>query len=435
MTRRIFLRFNAALGAAALLSGFSLFKINIRHYGKKFEYLKNPELRTKETGDALMVIENAEISGEDFGGRAWRNIHFKKCDFKGAYAIQLTELRDCLFEDCSFNGIINWGKCFDTTFRRCQYVGNSIVGDDYGSGSVLFEECTQTGTTSDPNHQGGFGSAGHATFVRCKTKWNNLWGYESMTLQFCELEWMDIDTSSIGDGGENFPWCTFTAENCKFHGSFYAAVGMAAGKFQSITLRDTTFDHLDLYNVSIKDDMLLERVTGGFLTIFIRSAAKSFTLRDSKIYDNSEVYKNRKTKRKELIDVPGGGFNRILMERAEFISKEEDAWAVIGGHNFIDADNKSQDQFAESVVIDHVKARNLRAINLRAKEFKIQNSEFFRAELDMSRLANLEITNTTISALIDLTDTKAAKQKIDLFSDSPRREEKLENSNVRLKHA
>ena len=92
-----------ALGAGAVG------KPNIASFGKIFAYLKDPALRSKEVGDAVLTVEGAEFSGERFEGMEWRNIVFKNCDFIGGCAqpvlTQSLVLRNSRFESLRSSGL------------------------------------------------------------------------------------------------------------------------------------------------------------------------------------------------------------------------------------------------------------------------------------------------------------------------------------------
>lgn len=102
-----------ALGAAAIVSTKAttgaVGKRNIREFGKVFAYLKDPALRSKEVGDAVLTVEGAEFSGERFEGMEWRNIVFKNCDFIGGCAqpvlTQSLVLRNSRFESLRSSGL------------------------------------------------------------------------------------------------------------------------------------------------------------------------------------------------------------------------------------------------------------------------------------------------------------------------------------------
>src|ERR1700712_2781461 len=63
------------VGSAKATAG-ALGKRNIRQFGKTFAYLKDPELRRKETNDAPLVVEKALFSGETFDTQVWKNVRF-----------------------------------------------------------------------------------------------------------------------------------------------------------------------------------------------------------------------------------------------------------------------------------------------------------------------------------------------------------------------
>ena len=172
------------------------------------------------------------------------------------------------FEDCRFAGIFGFGVATNAHFLRCGWAGPSIGTSRKGSKNVVFEECKFVGETSDPNHRGGVGSDGEAKFIRCTAKWFTLEGYEKLELLNCELDTCNIDTDSVGNSGENFSYSSVLIDNCKLRGKF----DMVANSLQSLTIRDTVIDNLDLSGASVKGDVVMERVKGGSVKAIVRGA-------------------------------------------------------------------------------------------------------------------------------------------------------------------
>ena len=421
MKRRTFLTKTSGLLGLPLLNGLSM-KRNIKHFGKTFEYLKNPDLRTKETGDALLTVEGAEISGTTFSRLVWRNIRFINCDFVGGYEIDLDDLEQCVFENCRFAGIIGWGTQSDVRFVRCEYKHPSIVLDSKGSTGVRFEQCTYIGQGYDRNHWGSFGSRGEATFVGCTVKLTGLSGDQKLTLKDCNLAEVDIQTSGPGGGGPNFPYCELSIEGCKLTG----LTDLQPGYFTNITIRDTSFEHLNLQNATIKGDVLLERVKGGFARFSIYKGAQSFTLRDSTILGNTDADSDIQ------ITVYAGAFKRVLVENVQFSENTTSPWAGIGGGYKID-NQSPQPVMTETVVFRNVKGANFRSAGLNAGSVLIDRCQFARLKMSDSKINDLTIRNTSISLLFDAHGTRVSGKQYNGLSAPKRitgRIENYEDSNV-----
>jgi len=254
-------------------------KRNIKTLGKTYSYLADPELRKREAGDALLVIRDAEISGVQFRDLQWGRLHFINCDFVGGYEIDLDQLSDTTFEDCRFAGIIGWGVSKSVRYLRCQVTGKSVVIDSSGSSDVRFEDCKLIGADSNPNRWGGIGSRGDATFVRCKIKWFSLAGYKKIVLDDCEVETSGAWTDSSANSGDNYASAAVTINKSKLRGKF----DMAAADLQSLTIRDTVLEHLDLSGATVKGAVLMEPVRGGYVNAYVKQA-KSLTVRNSQLY-------------------------------------------------------------------------------------------------------------------------------------------------------
>lgn len=126
-------------------------KSGIRNFGKTFAYLKDPEVRQRETGDAPLTVEGALFSGDSFEDIEWRNIDFVNCDFIGAYEIGLNRCIKVDFVDCKFAGVLSLGETVDVRFLRCAWGGQSVMYGEEKSRSTLFESCTFIGSSANKN--------------------------------------------------------------------------------------------------------------------------------------------------------------------------------------------------------------------------------------------------------------------------------------------
>jgi uncharacterized protein YjbI with pentapeptide repeats len=271
MHRRHFLSFIGSMTTSTLttLTGCNMSrKRNIKSFGKTYGYLQDPARRTRETGDALLTIENAEFSGVDFQGQTWRNVKFVDCDFAGGYEIKLERLEKSLFENCKFVGIHSFGDMVDVRLFRCAVGGESYLMGYSDTKRLIFEQCNFIGTKSDRNHWGAVGGYGEAEFVQCKAKWFDLSGHMKLTIIDCELE----SVSSKHDPREvEGRHAAVLIERSKLLNSF----DMIATNIQSFTIRDTVIDGtLDLSNATVKGDILIERVRGGSVKAIVRGAQR-----------------------------------------------------------------------------------------------------------------------------------------------------------------
>jgi hypothetical protein len=100
----------------------------IRAFGRLYDYLKDHELRERETGTLRLDIRNADFTGEDFQDATWRQMRFVDCTFEGASGERhgdyfLHETTGCLFERCTFGarGVASFGRTEATVFQRCRF--------------------------------------------------------------------------------------------------------------------------------------------------------------------------------------------------------------------------------------------------------------------------------------------------------------------------
>lgn len=239
-------------------------KKNIRSFGKTFTYLNDPFLREKELGTVPLLVEGAEFSGARFDGIEWRNLKFRNCDFVGAYEVKPALIEDAVFEGCRFSGIFNLGTLKNVLFTRCLIADTSHVVGDVGSIGVVFDSCEMRGEDPDPNHWGSFGAYGEVSFIRCKARRAHLSGETKHSMRECEFE--DVHCGISQDAGGS----VVQIENCKLRGRFRLAPAL----LQSLTIRDTVIDKLDLHNATIKDEFIMERVRGGSVEALVKGARR-----------------------------------------------------------------------------------------------------------------------------------------------------------------
>ncbi|AMO94078.1 pentapeptide repeats family protein [Collimonas fungivorans] len=412
-TRRRFL--SAALGAAVfpILTGCkNMNKQNIRTFGKTFDYLKDPMLRQKEVGDVLLTVQNAEFSGEKFEGMEWRNIRFINCDFAGAYEIAPRKLTDAKFEDCRFTGILSYGVTDNVQFLHCSWTGQSVMYGERGSKNTLFQECQFFGPDADKNHWGGVGTDGEAEFVKCKAKWFGFSGQTKLSIRDCEFEDSEIDTDSFGNSGENFLSSAVLIENSKLRGKFE----IISRQLQSLIIRNTALDHIDLSNSTVKGDVLIEGLEAGFVDALFDKAA-SLTIRSSKVNGNG----------RDVFQTSPAGIVRIDIDGVTFGKGEEPVFIGGGFSNKQEIARVNQYLRLHNCKIPVLASNHLNTENLILDTCAIQEASFKE-----SRISRLDIKNTKILERLDFTNTQVETQDLTTLAPYKGRVDKLDGSNVKL---
>lgn len=382
-------------------------KKNIRSLGKTLAYLKDPGLRTRETGNAPLLIEDAEFSGTRFDGAGWRDLTFRHCDFLGAYEVNPISIEKAVFEDCRFSGIFNLGVLNDVRFTRCLIADTSHVVGDAGSVGVVFESCEMLGNDPEPNHWGSFGAYGEVSFVRCKARRTNLSGETRHLFRGCEFE--DVHCGISKDGGGS----VVRIEDCKLRGTFR----LAPAVLRSLTVRDTTIETLDLTNATVQGDVVMERVKGGALQIGIQEGARNFVLRDSQIYGDGDT----------LCTVYAGAFQSVLVENTAF-GGGPGKRVVIGG-GFEPDEKNPQPVMTQSIVFRGVQVPSLRTGRVNAAHVLFEGNTIDSLELMQSRIGKLEIRDNSLARSVDFTDTQVGESNVQPLADG---QAKLEGSNIRL---
>lgn len=400
------------LGAAALgaFTGFRLMKkTHIRNFGRPFTYLKDPEFRRQETGDVVLTIDSAEFSAERFEGIAWRNIVFKNCEFVGGYDIGPRTMDEVLFEDCSFSGVLSFGVTNNVRFLRCTWSGKPVMFAEKGSKSTVFEDCRFDGPGSEPNSWGAVGSYGESEFLRCKARWFNLRGHAKLSIDGCEFEDVDCATDKRNSG---LP-AVVSITGSKLRGTF----NLAASDLQSLTIRDTALDNLEMTNATIKGDVLMERVRGGSVNGWIRGAprvtirASQFTPSPGLEFAFELVSADTQHALIDSVQISGG------MKPVNF------GFGALGS-----TADKTAPKLNQSFTIVDSRISRVDASYLNSAEVRLVRNSFDSLDLSHSRIAKLELTGNSIARSVDLTRTQVEQSKLQPFAKG---QVKLEGSNIK----
>ncbi len=421
MKRRFFI--TSALGALAtfVFSGFGADKPSIRRVGKAFDYLKDEKLRMADMGDQEIIVSNADISGESFDN-AWQHFRFVNCDFKGTYEqLQPRLTQQCVFENCRFSGVINFGKMSDVRFIRCQALDpNSILSSYEGSVGVVYEDCEFIGTEKDLTYKGMVGTKGEVSFLRCKFKYFDILAYTKLTLKECETEDIRIWSSA----NKKFPLNTYI-ENCKLHNLFDAVIPLTS----SLSVLNSYVDTFNLKGSTdrasavVQGDLFFENIKGGIIDLRVEEGAHSLIIRNSQLIGGQRN------------GAYAGAFQSVLIEDCSFGINTDGASRAInisGGFDFKKKkDPQPQPYKTQSIIFRRTNSSFFRSAGLNTKLLRIENCNWGSAELEESQIERLEIIGTTISRMINFTRTQAKSQSINLLK-SPNRVDKLEGSNIKL---
>ncbi|WP_295381185.1 hypothetical protein [uncultured Pseudacidovorax sp.] len=389
-------------------------KTNIRYLEKTFNYLANPDLRQRELSNNVLVIRDAEISGVNFIDLSWTNLHFINCDFIGAYQIKLKSLRHTTFEDCRFAGVVSWGIANALRYFRCKTGGRSIVLDYSGSSNVLFEDCDFVGPDSDPNHWGGIGSRGDATFIKCRMKWFSLAGYEQINLEGCETADVKIWTDSKANSGEDYFSSSVKIESSKLRGKF----DMAASDLQSVTIKDTYLDFLDLSGAEIKNDVLIERVRGGYLNASAHSMGK-LTISQCQILGRRKNFS---------FEVGMDSAEEVLIEHCNF-GTDPTLSVGLGAGRPLEPNEWSTTPKNKYALIRNSTLPVMDASWLESRHLRLENNTIGSVDISNSRIGKLELSGNTISREVNLKGTHVKESKIQPLTKS---QAKLDGSNIKL---
>lgn len=350
-----------------------------------------------------------------FGELANRQLRRRdpKAQSASGYETKLEGLEKSVFENCKFVGIHDFGNMVDVTLRRCAFGGEANVMGDPGSKRLVFEECNFVGTNSNRNHWGAVGGYGEAAFVRCKGKWFDFSGHTKLTIIDCEFESVSSKHDPREVGGVLAP---MLIERSKLRGTF----DMIVTRIESLTIRDTQIDVIDMNNATVKGDILMERVKGGYIRVAVKNDAGNFSLKDSQLYGGSSNVN-------ETNYVYAGGFKNVLIENCAFSSGSLDQTIIAGG---FDPDIKNPPSvLTQNYVIRKSKFPIFDASFLNAEHVVLQGNEIGALNLSSSRIGQLEVTGNTIARSVDFSNTQVKEGKVQSLA---RGQAKLEGSNIKL---
>ena len=365
-------------------------KPNIKTFGTTYNYLNDPALRTKETNDSLLTIKGALFSGVNFQYLTWRNIHFVDCDFAGGYEIKLEAMANCVFEGCKIVGIHDFGEMNSVRFYKYLSGSNSNWGGNVGSKNVMFEECQFIGDTPDRNHQGAIGTYGEASFLNCKMKWFGITGDTGVTIKGCELE--DVNCSPNASKGDGAP---VLIENSKLRGTF----DMVPASLQSLTIRDTVIDNLDLSGATIKGDTLMERVVADRMNLAVTSGG-AISLRSVKVNGSGQ----------KVFYLAANRFSSVLLDDCTVSANLEGERAWIGGAPTEPA-YAAQPPWSQSVTFRNSTLPRLDASYLNTARLLIENTAFNHLVMSHARVGSMVFIGAQFSVALDLSNAQVKQFK------------------------
>ncbi|TDK61291.1 hypothetical protein [Sapientia aquatica] len=371
-------------------------KKHIRQFGKQFDYLIDPELRKKEIGSQLQVIENAGFYDIQFETE-WSNTNFVNCQFVGGYQISLDRLVNCRFIDCEFEGIIGWGEQLNVQFLRCKTYGVSNIIGNRRSKNVVHDECEFIGKGDDKNHYGFIGNYGEVTFNKCKGSWYAVIGGKKLTLNNCNFMGLQISTDSFANSGSKFEKSDVVLNQCRLFG----LTDMITADFASFTMLDTAYESIDLTEATFTGDFHMEQCQGGNTKIIVKGGAQNFTIK------NCRMQSNGKEKFRFFV---GCSAQNAVIDGLKIVNTNEEAEMQLGakgGKEIINGVEKIYPpRLVKKITIANTNIGRFNFEYSAANYFLIKNCEFDSANFRKSRYNKLEIINTRISRQIDLPTPK-----------------------------
>ncbi|MBO9644803.1 MAG: hypothetical protein J7603_16960 [Pseudacidovorax sp.] len=412
---------NRRILATALLTNFlpttvktTMRKKNIKQFGKTFDYLKNPDLRKKEIGKSILLVEGAAFFGEKFEGIDWENIIFRDCEFNGAYEIGPRTSTNLRYEDCRFSGVLSFGVAKAVRFHRCSWAGAPVMFAEKGSTDTVFESCEFIGASADRNQQGTVGSEGEVEYSRCHAKWFNWAGDAALTISDCECESISIHTDSRANSGNDFLSSKVRIERSKLRGYFK----MTATNLQSLAIQDTVIDNLDFSLSKIKENVIIERVRGGYLNASAHSMGK-LSISQCQILGRRKNFS---------FEVGMDSAEEVLIEHCNF-GTDPTLSVGLGAGRPLEPNEWSTTPKNKYALIRNSTLPVMDASWLESRHLRLENNTIGSVDISNSRIGKLELSGNTISREVNLKGTHVKESKIQPLTKS---QAKLDGSNIKL---
>jgi uncharacterized protein YjbI with pentapeptide repeats len=237
-------------------------RTNISRHAQ-YEYLKDFEYRHKDWGEKKpMTIKDAEFNdGSVFRGQLWNDMTFKNCVFSDTFylgALVRVNFEDCMFDGANFQS----DDMMEVHFLRCKTSADKTwyIMNNAKSRNVLFEECQFLGQDDNDNHWGGVDFVGEMTFKNC---FSTKVSVASETKVLFQDSKFDTIMMRCGHYNEN-RFAVVTIQGCSFKNKFDMS-----STLESLLVKDTTFEQMDLSEAIITKGLEFQNIKGGFLNILV----------------------------------------------------------------------------------------------------------------------------------------------------------------------
>ncbi|BEP69658.1 hypothetical protein GmRootV35_41720 [Variovorax sp. V35] len=175
-------------------------------------------------------------------------------------------------------------------------------------------------------------------------------------------------------------------EDCKLRGDF----SMVPADFQSLTIRDSTFDTLDLSKATLKGEILMERVNAEKMNLAVASG-KAINLSGVKISGSGQ----------KVFYLAANRVTSVLLNDCVLPSAPDSEAPWVGGAEQEPA-YKSRPPVSQSVTLKNMKASRIDATYLNTARLLVEGGNFQEVDMRNGRIGSLEISNTSIASALNL---------------------------------
>ncbi|MDR0588199.1 MAG: pentapeptide repeat-containing protein [Burkholderiales bacterium] len=240
----------------------------------QFDMLKDAELRQKTMGEKILLIEDIAIDGGVFDNVEWKNFHFKDVDFHDRFVQK--SVKNCIFENCEFyRSEFHTFDMEDVTFVNCKTKGAAVISGQGVSRNVVFKNCDFTDQPeTNENYWGVVAVAGEVLYQNCKARHISVGGFEGeIKLDGCQFEDMTFYAGVASDSPQKF--ASLTIENC----TFKKKVSLMTTNLDNLTIKNTTFETI-LTPETIRNSLSIENSKGNYLWFQAKNPIKKISIKN-----------------------------------------------------------------------------------------------------------------------------------------------------------
>ncbi|MDR0588400.1 MAG: hypothetical protein LBG61_05465 [Burkholderiales bacterium] len=422
-----------------------------------YQMLKDPSLRQKTLGGQTLMLSDAAITGGgELDNKDWQNIHFKDVDFYGRF--RQGTLKDVTFEDCGFMMCDFQAQDLENvTFVRCKTKKVTYIMSHHGR-NVVFENCdfTDQNDTDENNWGAVYVVEGEVTYKNCKAKHIKVVGNGTVRYEGCQFEDMGMNCGRAYDPNNRL-YADVTIENCTFKNEISAFMSV----INNLTIKNSDLAKF-LPPQRIKGDLLMENSKACYFWVeAYKEPIKSITVKNCEFYVKGDsrgalnLWKEGSPIQSDSMTIEnvkagiggtersGGMFQTGRITRIKNIQAQRWGFMFQGESVQIDGLNASNKAIFENapnqekmpdVVLSNLSIGNIADLKgVKLPSLIIDGYKGDTLDLSETQIGRLEIKNSRVETLLDLTNAHVGSGEFSTLSGSKKIKVITKGSNLDVK--